>query len=277
MNNTTCNYDTNCTLETNAFTRTGYAFTGWYTAATGGTKVTSVKITSDTTVYAQWGKLPTCSISITSPEKAVYKGWYNSNVSIKLKTNDATTYGIGNKKHITDNNTVFTAKKEGSNTYYGFVKNQYGQNDCSITVKIDTSPPEIVKVSNTYNGKIAKKYWTDNKDAAYLNTLSFYDGYYFVWKDEHSGGPDNSNKNSAYFKVKTVFPDGQENTWYSGIFDGEGNYAGKGTNNDIPDLFGIFVKKGTNKPSKIYIKYHLCDALNNCTNGTKTYTYTVGK
>ena len=277
MNNTTCNYDTNCTLRTNAFTRTGYAFTGWYTAATGGTKVTSVKITSDTTVYAQWGKLPTCSISITSPEKAVYKGWYNSNVSIKLKTNDATTYGIGNKKHITDNNTVFTAKKEGSNTYYGFVKNQYGENDCSITVKIDTSPPEIVKVSNTYNGKIAKKYWTDNKDAAYLNTLSFYDGYYFVWKDPHSGGPANNNQNLAYFKVKTEFPDGQENTWYSGIFDGEGNYAGKGTNNDIPDLFGIFVKKGTNKPSKIYIKYHLCDALNNCTNGTKTYTYTVGK
>jgi len=38
-------------------TRTGYTFTGWYTAASGGTKITSsstVSITSNQTLYAQW-------------------------------------------------------------------------------------------------------------------------------------------------------------------------------------------------------------------------------
>ena len=36
-------------------TRSGYAFDGWYTAATGGTKITdSTKVTSNTTVYAHW-------------------------------------------------------------------------------------------------------------------------------------------------------------------------------------------------------------------------------
>ena len=38
-------------------TRTGYTFSGWYTAASGGTKIladTKVSITKDTTLYAQW-------------------------------------------------------------------------------------------------------------------------------------------------------------------------------------------------------------------------------
>ncbi len=36
-------------------TRSGYAFDGWYTAATGGTKITdSTKVTANTTVYAHW-------------------------------------------------------------------------------------------------------------------------------------------------------------------------------------------------------------------------------
>ena len=193
-----------------------------------------------------------------------------------LTINNTATYGIGEKEHLTDNRTVYTAQKEGSVTYHGFVKNQYGQNSWTITVKIDKSPPEIVEVSRTYNGRIAKNYWTENKNSAYLNTLSFYDGYYFVWKDKYSGGPANNNKNLAYFDVQTTFP-GEESRWYSGIFEGEGasTYAGKGTNDDIPELFGIFVT-GNNKPSQIYIKYHLCDAVNKCTNVTKTYTYNVG-
>ena len=36
-------------------TRSGYAFDGWYTSATGGTKITdSTKVTANTTVYAHW-------------------------------------------------------------------------------------------------------------------------------------------------------------------------------------------------------------------------------
>lgn len=40
-------------------TRNGYAFTGWFDAASGGTKITSsYKFTKDTTIYAQWQRVP---------------------------------------------------------------------------------------------------------------------------------------------------------------------------------------------------------------------------
>ena len=40
-------------------TRDGYAFTGWFDAASGGTKITSsYKFTKDTTIYAQWQRVP---------------------------------------------------------------------------------------------------------------------------------------------------------------------------------------------------------------------------
>ncbi len=41
--------------ELPSINRAGYSFNGWYTAKTGGTKIsTSTKITADTTYYAQW-------------------------------------------------------------------------------------------------------------------------------------------------------------------------------------------------------------------------------
>jgi uncharacterized repeat protein (TIGR02543 family) len=57
-------------------TRTGYTFNGWYTAKTGGTKITTstvVKITANQTLYAQWTAVevvltyvwPTASMNIT--------------------------------------------------------------------------------------------------------------------------------------------------------------------------------------------------------------------
>ena len=54
-NATTCNYNTTCTLSSNGFSKNGYTFDGWYTAASGGTKYGSTTIlTSNTTVYAHW-------------------------------------------------------------------------------------------------------------------------------------------------------------------------------------------------------------------------------
>jgi uncharacterized repeat protein (TIGR02543 family) len=51
--------------ELTTTTRDGYAFNGWFTAATGGTEVTSattVTTASDHNLYAQWGEpIPTLS------------------------------------------------------------------------------------------------------------------------------------------------------------------------------------------------------------------------
>ena len=52
---TSCSYNANCSLRGNGFVKKGYTFTGWYTAASGGTKYgTTTKLTGNITVYARW-------------------------------------------------------------------------------------------------------------------------------------------------------------------------------------------------------------------------------
>lgn len=58
-------------------TYSGYGFDGWYTAKTGGTKITSstkVQITNNQTLYAHWSKKPTVSVDKScSSGKVVFK------------------------------------------------------------------------------------------------------------------------------------------------------------------------------------------------------------
>lgn len=55
-------------------TRSGYVFQGWYTAKTGGTKITTAtKVTQSMTVYAQWkAKATTTTTTVTAPGKTYY-------------------------------------------------------------------------------------------------------------------------------------------------------------------------------------------------------------
>ena len=62
----TVTFDQNYTLPTAEPTRTNYSFTGWFTASTGGSKVTtSTKVTTaeDHTLYAQWEELGTYTVT----------------------------------------------------------------------------------------------------------------------------------------------------------------------------------------------------------------------
>ena len=62
MTDTSCTYDVNCTLTSNAFSKTGYTFAGWATSATGsiaytnGATVKNLSSTNNDTVnlYARW-------------------------------------------------------------------------------------------------------------------------------------------------------------------------------------------------------------------------------
>lgn len=100
-------------------TRTGYTLTGWYTAATGGTKVTSSTTmgASNTTIYAHWtantytltfnangGSVSQSTKTVTygqaygtlpTPTRDGYAftGWYESST----KVTDSTITGVGNK------------------------------------------------------------------------------------------------------------------------------------------------------------------------------------
>ncbi len=285
MSQTTCKYNTDCTLSTNKYTKSGYGFAGWYTAANGGTKVTKVNIKKNTTVYAHWGKLPTCSISVTSPSKAVFNGWYKANVSLKLDTANATTYGIGESKGLKNKSTTFTATKEGSITYYGYVENSYGSNNCSIVVKIDKSPPEVVSYLNYYEsgGKIS----CDDTGRRHLvlynpetTSAEYYDAVWLLWQDKNSGMPDNTDKDkqNAYFNWTRKARDGKwqpiddslKNT-PSGIYDSRYNQNHqRGSNNKAYDILWFNMN---NSPSlkKLKISYHLCDAVGNCVDSSVNY------
>ena len=108
-------------------TRTGYTFKGWYTAATGGSKVesgTKVTITANQTLYAQWtavnytvsfnangGNTPTTSKSVTynstygelpTPTRTGYtfKGWYTA-------ATGGSKVESGTKVTITTNQTLY--------------------------------------------------------------------------------------------------------------------------------------------------------------------------
>lgn len=105
-------------------TRKGYSFSGWYTAASGGSKVTSsTKMTAGKahTLYAHWSKInytvkyvlnggtnsksnPTAytitstTITLKNPTRTGYtfKGWYTSS-SYKTKVTQITKGSVGNK------------------------------------------------------------------------------------------------------------------------------------------------------------------------------------
>ena len=52
-----CQYNVNCTIKANTFTKTGHSFSGWATTATGAKVYNdkgTIKITTATTLYAKW-------------------------------------------------------------------------------------------------------------------------------------------------------------------------------------------------------------------------------
>ena len=56
-------------MTANAFTRTGYSFTGWNTAAGAGTSYAdqaTYPFTTDTTLYAQWTALPNHTVTFNA-------------------------------------------------------------------------------------------------------------------------------------------------------------------------------------------------------------------
>lgn len=135
--------------------RKGYAFKGWYTAKTKGTKVTSsTKVTGDATVYAQWTK-------VTKPGKVTIKSVKNSSKKAakvtlkKVKGADGYEVRYATKKNMKGAKKVTTAKttvtikslKKGK-TYYVQVR----------AYKLDSAGKKVYssKYSTTKTVKIKK-------------------------------------------------------------------------------------------------------------------------
>ena len=74
-------------------TREGYTFDGWYTAASGGTKLTtSTKITSNKTYYAHWTQIPTPSGAQLVVSNATAAPGSEVTVTVSLKDNPGIAY-----------------------------------------------------------------------------------------------------------------------------------------------------------------------------------------
>ena len=69
-------------------TREGYDFRGWYTSATGGTKVTtSTKVTSSHTLYAQW-TIKKCNVGFSNPSLTGQTVDYGTVITLPTPTKD---------------------------------------------------------------------------------------------------------------------------------------------------------------------------------------------
>lgn len=127
-------------------TRSGYAFDGWYTAATGGTKITdSTKVTANTTVYAHWTKNAETKavvkdVKIEHNATVNYKSTYM--LSPEITADKGTKYKVKYESSDTDvatvdeNGKVYAAKK-GNATITCTVTDSYGNavtDKCNVNV-----------------------------------------------------------------------------------------------------------------------------------------------
>ena len=155
-------------------TREGYIFAGWYTAKSGGTKVTSsTKVTTpgDHTIYAQWNIIytltynanggsgapsaqtgTTLTISGTIPTKSDYtfKGWSTSSSATSV------SYNAGDSITITKNTTLYavwsrtyTLTYNAKDGYFGAAHSSaetytiiYPNNSINVTLKTTTPTRE---------------------------------------------------------------------------------------------------------------------------------------
>ena len=270
---------TSYNITTNTFTlknprRTGYAFLGWSGTGLSGTGNKTVRInkgsTGNRSYSANWGKLPTCTIAAS---RGAYRGeWYKEDVGITMTTYNATSYGLGTTAGIFNNSKYYNVTTEGNIIYYGSVKNSNGTGSCSITIKLDKTPPIIIQMDQNYgthNGVETMRNYLLNhnrnpKKYVYYNTV------WLVWQDPLSGTPLDKEKymwfrwpKSTISKKKVKY-----GTSPSGLV-GKKGYT-PGYTGYVPESLG-YAYKDIKEPVYFNVTYHLCDYVDNCVENTVSY------
>ena len=146
--------ETATALTTNAFTRTGYTFSGWNTAAGGGgtsyANGANITLSADETLYAQWTKdaVVAESVSLNKEALSLVEGKAETLVAT-VNPNDATnknvTWKSSNPAVATVVNGVVTAVKKGTATITVTTVDGSKTDTCTVTVKAPTgtNPPDI--------------------------------------------------------------------------------------------------------------------------------------
>ena len=185
-------------------TRSGYVFNGWYTAKSGGTKVTAdsvVTTKSNQTLYARWK----ARISIKTAKVSISKATFENNKAVK----PSVTVKIGSitLKNGTDYNLSFSNNKKVSKKAKVKITGIGAYKDCiekifEISKKAINTYPIQIKLkttSYTYDGKAKKPTVVVSYDKTTLKSGTDY-------KLDYS-----NNKNVGTGKVKII---------------GKGNYSG---------------------------------------------------
>lgn len=108
--------------------RTGYTFSGWYTAASGGTKITSgttVSITSNQTLYAHW--------SIIVVNVGNYVGWSYASAKSDLESKGIKVNLSSAYNYDYSTNTVYAQSASGNMNYGSTVTLTYSKGAKPIT------------------------------------------------------------------------------------------------------------------------------------------------
>ena len=133
-------------------TKDGYTFTGWYTAATGGTLVgaagASYSLSEDVTLYAQWAEKEVTSITL-EPTSATLNVGETVTITATITPSDAlntdVTWTSSNPSIATvDANGVVTAIASGTVTITATNTNSGVSATCAITVVAPLAPGECV-------------------------------------------------------------------------------------------------------------------------------------
>jgi len=141
--------------------RAGYSFTGWFTAATGGTSVTAATIvsaTADHTLYAQWNALPVANagndqlVSLSggawSPADVGALAWYDASDSATITQTSGAVSQLSDKVGTAHMVQATSGKRPTS----GVVSNQInGLN----TIAFDGSDDALKTASNPFGNSIS--------------------------------------------------------------------------------------------------------------------------
>src|SRR5438874_1845692 len=155
-------------LTTNTFTRTGYDFTGWNTAATGsGTAYAdgaTYSFAADVTLYAQWTPVdstaPTSVVTLDPVSPNGSNGWYRSPVGVTVTASEvddtviATNCGLdpvtaptsfGDIPSGCAYSTKTSVSTAGSHTVYAASQDSHNNQETPVSAsfKIDATRPTV--------------------------------------------------------------------------------------------------------------------------------------
>lgn len=120
-------------------TRDGYKFLGWYTEATGGSKVTSLTVTKDVTLYAHWEK---------------EQGGAVENVTLKGSDSEILAVWYDEVSTPVDFSKVEFEYQDKNDTFGVLGYDRYPEKCAQMTIK--AYKRGTVKVFAKYNGKVIK-------------------------------------------------------------------------------------------------------------------------